>query len=31
MPEAWHPNRWCDWCISEDKKKEIDPMFIEEL
>ena len=28
---AWHPNKWCDWCISEDEKKEIDPMFIEEL
>ena len=28
---AWHPNRWWDWCMSEDKKKEIDPMFIEEL
>ena len=28
---AWHPNRWWDWCVSEDEKKEIDPMFIEEL
>ena len=31
MPVAWHPNRWRDWCVSEDEKKEIDPVFIEEL
>ena len=31
MPVAWHPNRWWDWCMSEDEKKEIDPMFIEEI
>ena len=31
MPAAWHPNRWWDWCVSENEKKEIDPMFIEEL
>ena len=31
MPAAWHPNRRWDWCISEDEKREIDPMFIEEL
>ena len=31
MPVAWHLNRWSDWCMSEDEKKEIDPMFIEEL
>ena len=29
MPVVWHPNRWWDQCMSEDKK-EIDPMFIEE-
>ena len=23
MPVAWHPNRWWDWCMSEDEKKEI--------
>ena len=28
MPVPWHPNRWCDWCVSEDEKKEIDPLFI---
>ena len=28
MPVAWHPTRWCDWCIPEDeKKKEIEPIF----
>ena len=21
MPIAWHPNRWWDWCMSEDEKK----------
>ena len=31
MPVAWHPDRWWDWCISEDEKKEIDPIFIKEL
>ena len=31
MPVAWHPSTWWDWCVSEDEKKEIDPMFIEEL
>ena len=29
MLVAWHPTRWWDWCISEDEKKEIDPIFIE--
>ena len=27
-PVAWRPNRWC---ILEDKKNEIDPIFSEEL
>ena len=31
MAVAWHPDRWWVWCMSEDEKKEIDPMFIEEL
>ena len=21
MPVAWHPNRWWDWCMSEDERK----------
>ena len=31
MLVAWDPKRWCDWCVSEDQKKEIDPIFIKEL
>ena len=31
MPVAWHLKRWWDWCMSEDEKKEINLMFIEEL
>ena len=31
MPVTWHPNRWWDWCVSEDEKKEMDPKFIEKL
>ena len=31
MSVAWHPNGWWDWCVSEDEKKEIESMFIEEL
>ena len=29
MPVAWHPNRWWDWCVSENEKKEIEPIFTE--
>ena len=31
IPTAWHPNRWWDWCMPKDEKKERNPMFIEEL
>ena len=31
MLVAWHPDRWWDWCMSEDEKRVINPMFIEEL
>ena len=31
MSVAWYPNRLWDWYVSEDEKKEIDPMFIEDL
>ena len=31
MAIASHPKRWCNCCISEDRKKEIDPIFIEKL
>ena len=30
-PVASHQNRWWDWCVSEDEKNELDPMFIELL
>ena len=22
MSVAWHPDRWWDWCVTEDEKKE---------
>ena len=31
MLVEWHPNRWWDWCVSEDETREIDPMVIEEF
>ena len=31
MPVAWHPKRWWNWCVSEDEKMKIDPIFTEEL
>ena len=31
MPLGWHPDKWWDWCMSEDEKKEIDPSFIQDL
>ena len=31
MPIAWHPNRWWNYFVSEDEKKETYPIFIEEL
>ena len=31
MPVAWHPSRWWDWCMTEDEKKERNPMSIVEL
>ena len=24
---AWHPNRWWNFCVSENEKKEIEPIF----
>ena len=30
-PAAWHSERWWDFCVPEDEKNEIDPIFIEEL
>ena len=31
MPIAWHPKRCWNFCLSEDEKKEIDRISIEEL
>ena len=31
MTIAWYPERQWDWWVSDDEKKEIEPMFIEEL
>ena len=27
MPIAWHPSRWWDWCMPEDKKKETEKLW----
>ena len=27
MPIAGHPLRWCDWCVSEDEKKETEKLW----
>ena len=27
MPIAWHPKEWWNFCILEDEKKEIEPIF----
>ena len=31
MPTTWHPTRWWDWCLPEDKKKETDPIFTDKV
>ena len=31
MLVAWHPKRWWNLCISEDEKKEMEPIFTEGL
>ena len=28
MPVGRHPNRWWDWRMSENEKRETDPMYI---
>ena len=30
MPVAWQPARPWNWCIPEDEKKEIEPLFIDQ-
>ena len=27
MRVAWHPSRWWDWCVPEDKKKETETFW----
>ena len=27
MAVAWHPNRWWNWCVPEDEKKELEKYF----
>ena len=29
MPIAWHPKRWWNFCMSEDERREIEPIFAE--
>ena len=29
MKTAWHPKRWWNCCVSENEKKEIEPVFTE--
>ena len=29
MLTAWHPRRWCNFFMTEDEKKEIEPIFTE--
>ena len=30
IPIAWHPKRWWNFCMSEDEKKVIEPIFTEQ-
>ena len=29
MPVVRHPNRWWNFCVPEDKEKDIEPIFAE--
>ena len=31
MPVAWHPTRLWDFCLLEDKEKEINPIFSDKV
>ena len=31
MPTTWHPTRWWDWYLPEDKKKETEPIFTDKV
>ena len=28
MPVAWHPDRYWDWCVPEDEKRELEAWFV---
>ena len=29
MPIVWHPKRWWNFCLSDNERKEIEPIFTE--
>ena len=31
MPVAWHPTRWWNWCLPEDEKKRVEPIFTDRV
>ena len=31
MRVAWHPERWWDWCLPEDEKKLVEPIFTDAI
>ena len=31
MRVAWHPERWWDWCLPEDEKKVVEPIFTDAI
>ena len=31
MPLAWHPSRWWDWCVPNDKKQGTEKLFFDHL
>ena len=31
MPEAKHPKKWWDWCLSENEEREIDPVLTDKV
>ena len=31
MPPAWFSRRWLDWCLPEDEKKGIEPIFTDNV
>ena len=31
MPVAWNPTTWWDWCLPEDEKKRMEPIFADKV